>query len=232
MGKNDMIKYFKRSKTIQLVILILFELTFFFILTVNRRFRDNIFTNNSLFIICVVVWSFMIFCFIFILYDFIKMREFAKESHVLNQTAYLDNLTGIPNRNSCDLIFKRFQTPESLASLGCFMLSISNLEDTNTFLGHVAGDKLIQDFCSIFEKVGDEFGFVCRNGGNEYIAILEHCDTTQMQLFVKELNRSLKEYNLLHDSAPIKIMYGYVLNAEFGTNDFQALLSATYKQLQ
>ena len=44
-----------------------------------------------------------------------------------NQIAYLDKLTGIPNRYSCDLIFQNMDTPDKVKHVGCFLLSIKNL---------------------------------------------------------------------------------------------------------
>lgn len=111
------------------------------------------------------------------------------------------------------------------------MGSISNLRMINETKGHSAGDRMILDFCSIFEEIGDKFGFVGRNGGNEYVMVMNACTHEGMQRFIEELTEHLEEYNTQHTEAPIDFQYAYLLNTDVKAQVFSQLLTATYNKL-
>ena len=106
--KKDSIKLYKIFKAIQLIVLIVFFLAFFIYLKTDPVLSNNIFTNTKLLSICVFLWAFMIFSFIAIVLDFRQLEKNITDSDDLNRIAYLDTLTGIPNRISCDLMFKEY----------------------------------------------------------------------------------------------------------------------------
>lgn len=145
-------------------------------------------------------------------------------SHELNRAAYLDNLTGIPNRYSCDLIFDSYKTEESIADIGCCVLTISNLLDVNQIKSHDEGDTIIQNFCDLLEGVGDRYGFVGRNGGNEFLIVINHCNDTLMNEFLEQLSEELASYNQLHTNQ-LKIAYEYALNQKEHVSRFADLVA-------
>lgn len=173
----------------------------------------------------------MIFSLLELLYDFYKLKSFALETHALNQAAYQDKMTGIPNRYSCDLMFSMYTTSESIENMGCCLLTISNLAKINEHLTHEDGDKLIQDFCELLETSGDRFGFVGRNSGNEFLAIIEDCQKETMEDFISVLNQNIEEYNKLHQEVKIEIGYAYILNRQEKVTRFTDLITLCYKKL-
>ena len=74
----------------------------------------------------------------------IRFRTFAEESHALNRAAFLDHLTGIPNRHGLDVVFETYDSPESLAHVACYMVTITNLKEINQTMGHVVGDQMLK----------------------------------------------------------------------------------------
>ena len=171
--KNDYFKSYKLFKMIQLILLIVFGCTFFCYLYLDPLLKNNVYSNKNLLTICVFLWAFMIYSLITIIWDFHQLEKNIIDTHALNQVAFLDSLTGIPNRYSCDLIFDKYTNSENIATLGCALVSISNLGEINQTLGRDAGNKSLQDFSNIFETLGDQYGFVGRNSGNEFLAVLE-----------------------------------------------------------
>ena len=231
MKEKKFVKVFRTIKIVELCVLLVLEGIFFIILMTNSTMSKELFSNRTLFTICVFTWILMIYNLLCLLYDFFQLRSFAEESHALNRAAYLDNLTGIPNRHGLDVVFQTYDTPESLANVGCFMVTIDNLKKINEAKGHQPGDMMIQHFCSIFEEAGDSFGVVGRNGGNEFVLVINNCTDETMNQFVNTLNEQIAEYNMEYTAAPLHIKYTYVLNSTEHADAFTQLLTATYNQL-
>lgn len=230
--KKDSIKLYKIFKAIQLIVLIVFFLAFFIYLKTDPVLSNNIFTNTKLLSICVFLWAFMIFSFIAIVLDFRQLEKNITDSDDLNRIAYLDTLTGIPNRISCDLMFKEYENASSdvISSLACSLISISNLPLINEALGREKGNFLIQDFASIFETVGKKYGFVGRNGGNEFIIVIENCNEAKMQEFANSLSEAVKTYNENSKHMPVTYKSCSVFNKELGKAKFPEIITQLYKE--
>ncbi|MDY5775954.1 MAG: GGDEF domain-containing protein [Lachnospiraceae bacterium] len=231
MYEEKFVKFFRVAKIIQLIVLLIIEAFFFLILVCNPSIIKLLYRSKPIFLLCATIWVLMIFYLICLIYDFSKLRSFALESHALNKEAYLDDLTGIPNRHGLDVIFRTYDTPESIQTIGCYMVTIENLMSINDTLGRQTGDTMIQVFSSILEKVGDTFGIVGRNGGNEFICIINQCTNEIISQFTNCLNAEVETYNLEHSSAPIHLHSAYVLNSETQFSSFPELLVATYNKL-
>uniref|UniRef100_UPI004055D701 GGDEF domain-containing protein n=1 Tax=Acetatifactor sp. TaxID=1872090 RepID=UPI004055D701 len=231
MQEKNFVKSFRTVKVVQLCILLVLDITSILLLICNPSIGKQIFPDKVLLILCAIIWILMLNGLGWLFYDFYKIKSFAEESHALNKVAYLDHLTGIPNRHGLDAVFKTYDSPKSLTEVGCLMGTIANLPSINDTQGHAVGDLMILDFCNIFEEVGDNFGFVGRNGGNEYIMVADHCTHDTMQNFIHCLNERIVQYNTTHEKAPIDFQYTYLLNTETKAQAFTQLLTATYNKL-
>lgn len=231
MQEQPYINRMRHAKFIQLICLLIIELTFIIFLILNKELRARIYSNETLFILCFITWILALFSLGWLIYDFYKLRTIATESHVLNQAAYLDKLTGVPNRHSLDTVFQTYTTPESLQHTCCVMLTISNLKELNANHGRQSGDKILQDFCNIFEEVGDAFGFVGRNGGNEFVAVLNNCNHETAKRFLAILANRIALYDEIHPDTPIRTHSAYTLYDESNVTAFTQLLTVTYNKL-
>lgn len=230
MKNSDYFQNYKLFKVIQLVLLVVFAIMFFLYLYMDEQLRNSVYTNKSLLTICVFLWAFMIYSFVSIVWDFHQLQKNIIDNHALNRTAYLDNLTGIPNRNSCDIIFNKYEASDDISEIGCALISISNLQDINDNYGREAGNRYLQDFSNIFEKLGDGYGFVGRNGGNEFIAVLEECREEKMNGFIEHLTEALEKYNNAHPEAGIALSVNTALNYELGVASFSELVRLMYSE--
>lgn len=231
MQEKKFVKSFRTAKIIQFCILLMIEIVFFIILLSHPSLSKTVYNNRPLFMLCSVIWVLMILHLVCLLSDFIRLRSFALESHALNKAAYLDDLTGIPNRHGLDVIFRTYDSPESMESVGCFITTIDNLVSVNKTLGRETGNAMIQAFSSILEKVGDTFGTVGRNGGNEFICVLNRCTEDTIKQFTDCLNAEIDSYNSQHTQAPILLRSAYVLNSVEKKTVFSELMIATYNKL-
>lgn len=231
MKPDFFIKSFRNAKIVQLILLSVVNCLYALLLIFNKELRTHLSHNSALLVLCIAIWGFLLLSLIFLYYDFSKLRSLASETHILSQLAFLDTLTGIPNRYSLDLIFRIFSTPASVLNIGCMVIKITNLKSINETLGRTAGDKLIQDFCSIFESVGDCYGHLGRNSGNEFVIVIENCLPEKANHFTQSLTQKIDAYNAQNPDAPIAITIASVLNSEAQKTNFKELLTLTYDKL-
>ena len=179
------------------------------------------------------VMLFTLFLFVIsIIIDFSVLHRTASIGIHLNRLAYIDKLTGIPNRYSCDLLFESFSTPELLPATGFLLLKINNLISINEDNGHTNGNFLISEFSSILEDIGQEYGHVGRNGGNEFIVIMDNCDNAKVSSLLKDLGKRIHGYNEMNVGDPLEIAYSSCLNREEHKEKISDLISLTYKRLR
>lgn len=230
--KKDSIREYRVFKTIQLVVLIVFFIAFLVYLKTDPVLSNTIYTNTKLLSICVFLWAFMLFSFVSIILDFRQLEKNITDSDDLNRIAYLDTLTGIPNKVSCDLMFQKYEgaSDKVISGLACALISITNLALINEALGREKGNYLIQDFATIFESVGKKYGFVGRNGGNEFLIVIEKCDLEKMQTFMNNLASSVKEYNENSDHMPVTYKSTEIFNSELKLASFPEIISQLYKE--
>lgn len=227
--KSDSNNSYKIFKILQLVLLIIFFIAFLLYLRMDPVIKNNIFTNSNLLTICVFLWAFMIFCFISLIFDLNHLEKSITKTHSLQKVAYLDSLTGIPNRQSCDIIFEQYENDSDISDLGCALVAISNLKLINEALGRSKGNLLIQEFATVFENVGDKYGFVGRNGGNEFIIVIENCNEKKMKKFLDELAKEVQYYNNESNHMPVTYKAYDILNQELGKESFSELIASLYK---
>ena len=231
MEESKFIKKYRKDKTIQLILFSVLELTALVVLLTNEHLRSRVFTDPALLSLCCVTYLTLVASFLFVLLDFFTLRKVAADHHDLHKQTYLDNLTGLPNRHSLDIVFSSYSTVESLSNVGCCLLTISNLAEINNTHGRDAGDEMLQYFCNILESACDSYGFVGRNGGNEFIIVINDCDTGVIDLCYTALDEQLAAHNEQHPDAPIFINRAHTLNSAEQHLSFSALLTATYNKL-
>lgn len=228
---NNSLDRCRTIKTIELIINILIEISFFIIIYVNKDIRASVFGNKLIFTLCAIAWIALLVSFVFILIDFLSLRNVTSDNLELSHTAFNDILTGLPNRHSIDLLI-RIQDSESISQIGCVLIRLSNIYDINDKYGHEIGDALIRDFCQLLVSVGSDFGFTGRNGGNDYLCVFEQCTMDNINQFMHALNEQIKMYNHDHITAPIYINYNYVLNSIEQKATISDLLTIVYRKIE
>ena len=175
-------------------------------------------------------------CLIFFVFstliDFYILSRTASIGRHLNKLAYLDHLTGLPNRYSCDLLIESFNNQYRLPKAGFMLMKLSNLDSINDSNGHDNGNWLISEFSSILEDVSEQYGYVGRNGGNEFIILIENCDSTAIDMFLLDLTKRIHGYNEMNVGTPIEVAYSKVLNCDENVENISDLISLGYKKIR
>ncbi len=218
-------------KVISIVCLIILTITLSIVYFKDRAyFKEAMGTQPTAFMILVAV-CIGLFGLTIIL-DFYILSRTASIGRRLNKMAYIDHLTGLPNRYSCDLLINSFNTPERLSGAGFVLMQISNLYSINEDTGHEKGNWLITEFSSILEDVSEDYGYAGRNSGNEFILLIENCDSTAIEMFLLNLTRRIRGYNELNLGSPMEVSYSKVLNSDEHKESISELISLGYKKLR
>ncbi len=180
-----------------------------------------------------IVVGICIFLFIAsICFDFYILSKTIAIGKRLRNLAYLDRLTGLPNRYSCDLLLESFSPPERLQNAGFILLQISNLASVNSKDGLGGGNFLITEFSAILEDVSQEYGYAGRNGGNEFIVLIDNCDSTAADMFLMDLTKRIHGYNELNVGTPLEVSYIRVLNCDEHKEKISDLVSTGYRRFR
>lgn len=90
--------------------------------------------------------------------ELIKAVRFAAQNKILQKKVYLDEATGLPNKNKCEEILNETEpVPENELVAMC-VFDLNNLRTINNNLGHDKGDEYIRSFAiQLREAVPEEF---------------------------------------------------------------------------
>jgi diguanylate cyclase (GGDEF)-like protein len=172
----------------------------------------------------------MIYSAVCLIADYSQLQKEITEAHKLNQAAYLDSLTAIPNRNGCDVMIAKYMGRRDVSRFGCALIELPKIDEINAAHGRLYGDKYINDFSGLLENTGNKYGFIGRNSGNEFLLIIEDCSATMMQDFVNELNAAVALYNKAGRDPQMEIELTYILNEQEGLKNFLSIISTLYSR--
>lgn len=148
-----------------------------------------------IFIILLVSWGAMFF-----------------DRHVLERLAYLDTITGLPNRNEMNRFFDSHVGTEKI---GVLFLDLDQFKAINDTLGHNIGDLLIQEVGIRLRQFIHEDQQAFRIGGDEFLFIIKHCNASRAEQLAHKILQSIKqvyyvEGNELYVTGSIGISIGSI----------------------
>lgn len=130
------------------------------------------------------------------------------ERNFLIRSAYTDELTQIHNRRYCMEYMNRIMETENQAyTVFCF--DLNNLKVTNDTYGHARGDLLIKSAAEVIEKAFGPHGIVARMGGDEFIAIAETHNSSDISSMIGEFHSAIDQKNMDIPDLHLSIALGY-----------------------
>ena len=100
--------FFKITKMIQARITIATLVVFILFIISNSDFRMALFQSPLASISTMLLWTFFLANIIFTILDHRVFYKALHDSDEIQRSTYLDDLTGMPNRFSCDLVFQMY----------------------------------------------------------------------------------------------------------------------------
>lgn len=196
-------------------LILLFIITVFSILVVSssKSIYTNIFSNPDLTILCGLIWILLVMSFLFLILDFTFFKNFKIDYNKLNQVAYSDPVSGIPNRYSCDVLIEKYINIKAPDNIGCVMIDLTNLSETSKLYGYLKGNELIKQFSTILISSSLSLCFVGRNGGNKFLAIFENTEEKKLNIFLERVAYRVDQINQSGSELPMKYEAGMALNS-------------------
>jgi diguanylate cyclase (GGDEF)-like protein len=144
---------------------------------------------------------------------FLRALAVKRRADMLNKIAYIDALTQIPNRSSCEKKMEEYAKQPPADNVVVWMADMNNLKAVNDYFGHVGGDKIITDFAHILNAEAKNYGFVGRYGGDEFVGIFEKADDSTMDSYLSGVNEKVVAHNILqmNDLEKISFAIGHVI---------------------
>lgn len=143
----------------------------------------------------------------------IRAFSISKKNKVLEQKAYLDLHTGLPNKSRCEELLHVARFIEEPTA--CFIFDLNNLKHVNDTMGHSVGDQLIMNFARILRNTVPPRDFVGRYGGDEFMVVLYHADRQKIDEFLADLKREIEQFNLHGENTEISYAQGWALSTEY-----------------
>ncbi|SJZ59733.1 diguanylate cyclase (GGDEF) domain-containing protein [Treponema porcinum] len=105
-----------------------------------------------------------------------KEREHSKK---LLDTAYIDILTGLYNRNKFldDIADLTAQAQFNGTKLGLLLIDIDNMKIINDYNGHTAGDEVLKKSAEILNRFSKNIIKAYRFGGDEFLLAIKNCSS-------------------------------------------------------
>ena len=155
--------------------------------------------------------------------ELLRALRFAAQNRILRKKIYLDESTGLPNKNKCEEILSDPTPLGEEESTAICVFDLNNLRIINNNLGHDKGDEYIRSFAEQLRLAVDPENFVGRDGGDEFIAIFQKTDHAKMRETLKKIRTQMENYSEKHPEMPISYAGGYALSTEFEDCDIREL---------
>lgn len=111
----------------------------------------------------------------------IQLREIE-----INQLAYYDTLTDLPNRNSFIRQLKNKVDNQTDQRFSVLMLDLDRFKDINDTIGHNFGDLLLKQIACRIESLKLADAFYARVGGDEFALLLNDVDGQEIMPLVQQ----------------------------------------------
>ena len=147
----------------------------------------------------------------------------------LRQEASVDFITGMYNRNRCNILI---QEQTELSQKTCLMMfDINGLKNVNDTLGHEAGNELIRNFSKLLRRSMPARTFLGRYGGDEFIAVLNDCGEDTAGNLIAGFEETVTAHNGENPELPVSYSVGYAVSAGEPGCTMQTLLTEADRKM-
>ena len=185
--------------------------------TYAQRIATRLGQFEALTIIDIVILIFMI------LYELIKALRYAKANRELKSKIYLDEATGLPNKNKCEEIL----TLEAEQNMAICVFDLNNLRIINNQQGHERGDLYIHLFAKSLRKGVDENQFVGRCGGDEFIAFFKNVTKEDVKRNLENIKKECAKCSEI----PLSYAAGFAYSNDFSKLTMRELFCQADKNM-
>lgn len=194
------------------IVIVIAELIRFNIDKYITGFANNVYSSDTCFAVLIIVISMLV--------DYgsktSKLLFENAQKAVLEQMAYMDELTGLGNRRMCEKKLTELEEKEmsSDSMYAIISLDLNFLKHTNDTYGHEKGDELIKNFSDVLSNVFGLYGTVTRTGGDEFVVILDDITEEKVKSLLAQMLGQMEEKNKSASEVILSTAYGYAMKGE------------------
>jgi diguanylate cyclase (GGDEF)-like protein len=129
------------------------------------------------------------------------------ESHLIEELAQHDTLTGLKNRRVFDEHLDRLwqRGIEESRAIAILMMDIDHFKAYNDGYGHQAGDQTLRRVAQTLQAlVSRPHDVLARYGGEEFAVILYDIDGRQAEALAERMRRAIGDLAILHEGSPAR----------------------------
>lgn len=118
-----------------------------------------------------------------------NMNQIAKNERELYKLAYMDSLTGLPNRRAFDEHVNELIRSGRQKKFALAVIDLDNFKGINDSVGHECGDGVLCEVARRWSEILTSNDFLARQGGDEFIIVIK--DYNSEEQVIQKINRFL-----------------------------------------
>ena len=140
--------------------------------------------------------------------DIVKLLEMASLAAVTDELTNTYNKRYIQEKLPVELVISKLNKDP----LTLIMTDIDHFKRINDTYGHLAGDYILREFCSILKNsLRENKDWMARFGGEEFMICLTQTDHQTALKVAERLRKSIEEANFIYNGEDIKITASFGL---------------------
>lgn len=159
----------------------------------------------------------------------IMALKISKTNKQLEQKAYIDLHTGLPNKSKCEELFHNMEFIK--VPTACIVFDMNNLKHVNDSLGHSIGDQLILNFARLLRTSIPSKDFVGRYGGDEFVAVIYDTNRENIAAILDELRSETEKFNSYGTHIKISYSHGWALSTDYNECTLRTLFDKADKYM-
>lgn len=130
----------------------------------------------------------------------------------LERMATTDNLTGIANRHSFEMLVASYTEEKSSVSppSSTIMFDLDHMKQINDRHGHLTGDQVIKEVADLARESLRASDIICRWGGEEFVIWLPGCGLEDALVVAEKIRHEIQTRAFSNDSVSISASFGVV----------------------
>ncbi len=132
----------------------------------------------------------------------IDLRSRTESADRINQLAFNDTMTGLPNRIAFNerLAFDAAEAHEKAHKLAAFSIDLDGFKDVNDVFGHSAGDLLLIEVADRMRRILGPGEFLARQSGDEFLGLkMSGSHPQDAQAFAERIAKVFAQPFQVHD---------------------------------
>jgi diguanylate cyclase (GGDEF)-like protein len=158
-----------------------------------------------------------------------QKAELTRKQKLIENYAYYDFLTHLPNRHSLRMDLQQLLSQEGLSPIkgAIFFIDIDNFKHVNDQYGHSYGDMLLVEIASRLQEMLSNYGKLYRFGGDEFIAMISAaCDVDTIEYIAVQLSQAFQSPIRIKDSSFLITFSMGIAIVPIHGKDFDSLVGA------